>query len=215
MILAKYFPKEQIANMQNFVGIIVSLFSTYCLYNINYVYYDDVYMASKYLSICLDSVFYYCTIDLFFASSIDVVCHHSLVILMCLFMYENVEYSFNIDAISTVILTEISTIFLVLNDYIGDICKQIPFLCNYKDYFVGINLLCFFCTFTYTRVYSLLFYFILNPTLYYYLTATIDNKLYIQYIYLVMYSFYGLNLYWFFKIVRFIIKSYKKYLLKN
>jgi hypothetical protein len=215
MILDKYFPKEQIEIMQNFLCISVSLFSTYCLYTINYVYYDDVYMASKYLSMSLDSVFYYCIFDLFFARTIDVVCHHSLVILMCLFMYENVEYSFNIDAISTVLLTEISTTFLVLNYYIGGICKQIPFLCNYKEYFVKFNSLCFLCTFIYTRVYSLLFHFILHPAFYYYLTATMENTLYIQYIYLLIYLFYGLNLYWFFKIIRLSIKPYKKYLLKN
>ncbi len=140
------------------------------------------------------------------------------VIIVLLFLcvyFENVEYSLNIDAISTVLLTEISTTFLVLNYYIGGICKQIPFLCNYKEYFVKFNSLCFLCTFIYTRVYSLLFHFILHPAFYYYLTATMENTLYIQYIYLLIYLFYGLNLYWFFKIIRLTIKPYTKYLLKN
>lgn len=209
MFLINYYTKEHIKKIENWLSLTVSSFTTYCLYNILYIYNSEPIIASKYVSMSLDLIFYYCTFDLFLTTTPSVIYHHILVILMYLFLYYNVDYSLNIGSISVVLLTEVSTIFLILNDYIESIFNKKSLI---SKYITGINSICFLLTFTYTRIYSFLFNFIVNPEPYNYLNKIIDNKLYIQYFYCLIYLFFILNICWFCQIIRIAVKPFKEYI---
>ena len=122
----------------------VSLVSTFCS------------MTNFHTVICSNMVGLMCLVDLYFVKKIDMLLHHLLV--LCLVDSVNKEYDITNrnEIISTVLSTEISTIFLTTNNLLEIACNRVVIK--------NINKLFFVSTFAYYRIYN--YYFILDISIF-------------------------------------------------
>lgn len=146
----------------------VSLFSSFCVTN------------NMYIKTCTNIVGAMCFFDLFFINKKDMMLHHLFVLNIVHYMNTNKEIEMN-NVLSVGLKTEISSIFLILNNYLEN---------NYKI----INHVAFVSTFFYYRIYN---YSLLLFDKYGLLMFNDSkNKFYYYEIQIGIHGLYIVNLYW-------------------
>jgi len=180
----------------NFACLLISLLVSCNIY----LYY---YVNKSHLNDSLPFLFVYFIFDNFINKA-DIKLHHALIISLLLFNYYN-NVSIDDSAIPIISLykTEISTIFLCIENIIK------PFNHNkiLKNYISPINNLLFLITFVKFRICDLYSNVIINPLFYYHVdkyTTTFFNKIFL---YTPLYCFYALNLYWILIICKITVKQ--------
>ena len=107
-------------------------------------------MTNSYIIICSNIVGCMCLVDLFFIKKTDMLIHH--ISALGLIHYLNIHSDIEIinDLLHVALSTEISTIFLTLNNLLENI------------YIKKINKIAFISTFFYYRIYNYSYYLIFN-----------------------------------------------------
>lgn len=170
------------------------LFAIYSCYNI---YFDGDLSTNRVI------LKYYMLVEICFLpfNKKDVILHHLITILFCKYydFYGILDNKWNY-AFVHVLKTEVSSIFLCLNHFSNKYnkIKIIKMLSN----------LCFFATFFKCRIYD---YYnnVINNGHFYELLKTTDDVGQKIFTYGSTYIFYGLNLYWFSLMLKFLYKSLK------
>ena len=184
---------KDIVIYQSSVALIVSIWTTYKLYN--YEIDNGNIFASVFIP--------FLSIDLFFipVNKIDIAIHHILIILLGYYVI-NTSKVYNNIVTTEILKTEISSIFLALNS----ILKH-PKL--YNSILLGISNVLFILLFTYYRVLSLTYSVLFN--LDYRLTIVNEfNKQTGDLNYKLNVLFLFLNYYWFYKICKLINRELEK-----
>ena len=184
---------KDIVIYQSSVALIVSIWTTYKLYN--YEIDNGNIFASVFIP--------FLSIDLFFipVNKIDIAIHHILIILLAYYVI-NTSKVYNNIVTTEILKTEISSIFLALNS----ILKH-PKL--YNSILLGISNVLFILLFTYYRVLSLTYSVLFN--LDYRLTIVNEfNKQTGDLNYKLNVLFLFLNYYWFYKICKLINRQLEK-----
>ena len=184
---------KDIVIYQSSVALIVSIWTTYKLYN--YEIDNGNIFASVFIP--------FLSIDLFFipVNKIDIAIHHILIILLAYYVI-NTSKVYNNIVTTEILKTEISSIFLALNS----ILKH-PKL--YNSILLGISNVLFILLFTYYRILSLTYSVLFN--LDYRLTIVNEfNKQTGDLNYKLNVLFLFLNYYWFYKICKLINRELEK-----
>ena len=144
-------------------------------------------MTNSYIIICSNIVGCMCLVDLFFIKKTDMLIHHISVLGMLHYMNTHSDIEIINDSIPIALSTEISTIFLTLNNLLENSSAVI---------IKKINKIAFVSTFFYYRIYNYLYYAVLNKDIndaFY--NHSKNNFEYCQ-IYIGQYVLFILNLYW-------------------
>jgi hypothetical protein len=177
-------------DISNFNMIIISTYLSFCIYY-NYIYNSSVTILKYYIL----SDFLLLTFK-----KKDMFLHHGLVLLIIL--YQDVYHiDVEINSFSTIQLykTEVSSIFLGLSYFLKK-NKNLILLQN-------ISNILFLTCFCYFRIYNFYFNIISNP--FYFNSVTTNNtNTQFLYQYTVTYSLFGLNIFWFIRILKIITKIY-------
>lgn len=191
---------KQILNYQNCVSFFVSIFSSYNLYYYYNYQYTDIFRYNTQL------IFLHCLTDLLFAKN-DILIHHIFVISIFLFnSYNNIPINESSIFLSELILTEVSTIFLVLRYWINDVSYYNILNQKYIYILTFFNDLLFFITFFKFRIFN--YYNLLqNIEFYKYVSNHYTNYIDYSIFYFSIYGLFILNLYWFNIILKKIYKS--------
>ena len=177
-------------DISNFNMIIISTYLSFCIYY-NYIYNSSVTILKYYIL----SDFLLLTFK-----KKDMFLHHALVLLLVL--YQDIYHiDIEINSFSTIQLykTEVSSIFLGLS-YFFKKDKNLIILQN-------ISNILFITCFSYFRIYNFYFNIISNPFYFHSVTTNNTNTQFL-YQYTVTYSLFGLNIYWFIRILKIIAKMY-------
>jgi hypothetical protein len=197
-----FFPKSKpqienfLKNFQNALCLPVVLYSVYA--TTHYYYTND----PSYLKTAINVIKYYCAFD-FALCTQDVALHHINVIGLIATYQNNPQLlKTTTDLLSTIVSTEISTIFLIAKPYIKHPTSQ------------TINSLLFISTFFYTRIYAYTTQLIYNPNLHqtFYDTIPLFDYCLME---TFLYGLYLMNLYWGAIIIKTICKQLKPYLLSS
>jgi hypothetical protein len=197
-----FFPKSNpqienlLKNVQNAICLPVVLFSVYAT---TYYYYTN---DPTNLQTAISVIKYYCAVD-FALCTQDLAIHHVNVIgLIAIYQNNPQLLQTTTDLLSTIVSTEISTIFLIAKPYIKAPTTQ------------TINNLLFITTFFYTRIYAYTTQLIYNPHLHqtFYNTIPLVDYLLME---TFLYGLYIMNLYWGAIIIKTICKQLKPYLLSK
>jgi hypothetical protein len=167
--------------------------------------YTGVCIYSAYSYYCLEDKMLLCnmllgvyTLDLFFHketyTNIQYIMHHSLILLLFGTFHYYKYYDFFHILVNPALSFQISTIFLNLNK-----------LLEYYNINQTINLSCFIVSFFYYRLYRYYYDVIINNDI----TDMIENTgPVMKYCYYsAVYNLYALNMYWFSKILKIILKK--------
>lgn len=195
-MLINYVLKNKIEykNIEDITSFGLLLFALYSCYNI---YFDGDLSTNRVI------LKYYMLVEICFIPfyKMDVILHHFITILFCKYydLYDILDNKWNY-AFVNVLKTEVSSIFLCLNHFSNKYnkIKIVKTLSN----------LCFFATFFKYRIYDY-YYDVINNLHFYELLKTNDHVDEIIYTYGLTYMFYGLNLYWFSLMIKFLYKSLK------
>ena len=103
-------------------------------------------MNNFYIITCSNFVGIVCFFDLYFVKSKDMMLHHILVLLIIYCMNKHNEFENRNLIVSTMLSTEISTIFLTTNNLLDITGYMVPFK--------KINKIMFIFTFLYYRIYN-------------------------------------------------------------
>jgi len=159
---------------------------------------------------CIDYLFYFITyfhvnsFDRFknHTFRIDMALHHMFSFMIIYFFYNhsypiiyNLEEKNNI--IKNVLYTEVSTIFLKINNLLK----------NNKSIIKKINQYCFVATFSYYRIYNYSINMIININVYLFIKNISKHYLYFYCLFIGIYGLFLLNIYWLFLIFKKFIKS--------
>lgn len=178
------------------VYLSVSIFSTVCV------------ISNCYVIICSNIVGMMCFIDLFLIKKKDMVIHHIFVLIMLHYMNSHPEIENREKIVSVILSTEISTIFLIINNLLNRNISE-----NYDKYnkiiVTNVNRLLFITTFMYYRVYSYYVCLLSNKEIHNTLFIYSKSKIQLFEIYLGIYGLFILNLYWTIFIVIKLKKSIK------
>jgi hypothetical protein len=167
----------------------ISLLSSFCVFN------------NCYLLPCCNIIAVMCLIDFYFVKNKDMIFHH--ILSLCMIHHININNNEYInELISIVLKTEISTIFLTINNLLNCITTR-PYLKN-------INKILFLLTFIYYRIYNYFYYLILNKNSNYILFIYSKNNFDICKVYISIYGLFILNLYWYYLILNILFQSWKK-----
>ena len=174
----------------------VSVFSTYCIF------------TTSYLNLCNYNIALICCIDYFLhvyninKLNFDMILHHLFALMIIYFFYnhnylivDNIEIKNNL--IKNILSTEISTNFLIINNFIKNTKNLI---------IVKINQILFVSTFFYFRVYNYFIYIILSNDVKILIIKISKNNYYKYLLCIGMYGLFILNIYWFFIILKKCIK---------
>jgi hypothetical protein len=134
-----------------------------------------------------------CLIDFYFVKKKDMLFHHILVLSMLHYMNNHDDIENRKEIVSVILRTEISTIFLTLNNLLENISnKEIKKITEIKN----INKIVFVSTFLYYRIYNYSYYLILDKNIH--KTFFIYSRNNFEYfeIYFGLYGLFILNLYW-------------------
>ena len=195
-----FFPKQNsktqienfLKNVQNALCLPTVLFAVYA--TTNYYYTND----PANLQAAINIIKYYCALD-FALCTQDLAIHHVNVIgLITIYQHNPQLLQTTTDLLSTIVSTEISTIFLIAKPYIKNPTTQ------------TINNLLFITTFFYTRIYAYTTYLIYNPQLhqiFYNTIPPLDYALMETF----LYGLYAMNLYWAAIIIKTICKQLNKH----
>ena len=140
---------------------------------------------------CSNMVGIMCLGDLFFVKKKDMLLHHILVLSMLEYMNINDNNTYINQLVSTILRTEISTVFLITNNLLNSVG-----IISDMIVFKNINQFFFVTTFFYYRVYNYS-YLILDKNIYNSLSIYSRNDFEFYKMYGSICSFYILNLYWF------------------
>lgn len=183
-------------NVQNALCLPTVLFAVYA--TTHYYYTND----PAYLKTAINILKYYCIIDFAFCTQ-DLAIHHISVIGLITTYQNNPQLlQLTSNSLSTLVSTEISTIFLIAKPYIKNPTAK------------TINNLLFMTTFFYTRIYSYTTYLIYNPQLHqiFYNTIPLFDYALME---TFLYGLYAMNLYWAAIIIKTICKQLKPHLLST
>ena len=165
------------------VYLSVSIFSTLCVY------------TNCYIIICSNLVGMMCFIDIFLIKKKDMIIHHLFVLIMIHYMNSHTEIENREKIVSIILSTEISTIFLIMNNLLNR--NNIENYDKYNKIIVTtVNRLFFITTFMYYRVYSYYVSLIANKEIHNTLFIYSKSKFQLFEIYLGIYGLFILNLYW-------------------
>ncbi len=162
----------------------VSIMSTVCIVN------------NCYLIECCNIVALKCVADLFVEKKKDLLFHHIMALTLIHYINQHRDIKPLTDEVSSILSTEISTIFLVLNNYIHNSTLN------------NVNKLAFVITFYYYRIYNYSYLLLdknVNSALYIY---SRNNFEYFE-IYTALYGLFLLNIYWGTLILKKIINTIK------
>jgi hypothetical protein len=165
------------------VYLSVSIFSTLCV------------ITNCYVIICSNIVGMMCFIDLFIVKKKDMVIHHLFVLIMLQYMNTHPEIENREQIVSVILSTEISTIFLIINNLLNRNNSESFYKCN-KIILTNVNRLFFITTFMYYRVYSYYVCLLSNKEIHTTLFVYSKSKFQLFEIYLGIYGLFILNLYW-------------------
>jgi hypothetical protein len=168
--------------IRDFVSLFIAGISSYIYFtNGNY----------RKISHCIAT---YLLVDLFINKKIDMYIHHAIGLMLYSFVHMNQlsEESENI-LMKPFIAVEISSIFYNIN-YLYP-----------KNYFSALNNLLFITTFFYYRIYNYYYSVIKNEDINHIIENTGEVSKY--YYYSAIYNLYILNLYWFSKIMKIVLKK--------
>ena len=154
----------------------ISLFSCFCI------------MTNFYVITCSNIVGLMCLIDFYFVKKSDMVMHHILVLSMLHYMNNHNHIENRIEIVSVILSTEISTIFLTLNNLLE----------NISSFFIikKINKIAFVSTFIYYRIYNYSYYLIMDKNIHNTFFIYSRNNFEFCEIYIGLYGLFILNLYW-------------------
>jgi len=174
----------------------ISVFSTYCI------------LTTSYLNLCNYNIALFCCIDYFLhicninKLKFDMILHHLFALMIIYFFYnhnyliiDNIEIKNNL--IKNILSTEISTNFLIINNFIKNIKTSI---------IIKINQILFVSTFFYFRIYNYFIYIILSNDVNILIIKISKNNYYKYLLYIGMYGLFILNIYWFFIILKKCVK---------
>jgi hypothetical protein len=169
--------------IRDYASFIISIVSSY-------IYFTDGNCKD-----IADILATYLVVDLFINRKMDIFIHHFLGIFLYSFIHVNQlsEESENI-IMKPFIALEISSVFYNI-------------ICLYpNNRFSLLNNLLFFSTFFYYRIYKYYYSVLQNDVIQNIIENTKSSKFY----YFIIYNFYALNIYWFTKMVKIIIKILRK-----
>ena len=163
----------------NCIYLGISLFSCFCIMN------------NFYIITCSNIVGVMCLIDFYFVKKKDMLFHHVLVLSMLHYMNNHGDIENRKEIVSVILSTEISTIFLTLNNLIEKI-SSIVSIKQIKE----INKVAFVSTFVYYRIYNYSYYLILDKNIHNIFFIYSRNNFEYCEIYFGLYGLFILNLYW-------------------
>ena len=174
----------------------ISVFSTWCIFTKSYLNLCSYNIA---LFCCIDYFFHFCNIN---KLKFDMILHHLFALMLIYFFYnhnyliiDNIKIKNNL--IENILSTEISTNFLIINNFIK----------NIKNLFIiKINQILFVSTFFYFRIYNYFIYIILSNDVNILIINISKNYYYKYLLYTGMYGLFILNIYWFFILLKKCIK---------
>jgi hypothetical protein len=182
--------KKQNNKYLQYVYLSIALSSTYCV------------MTNSYIIPCTNILGIMCFFDLYFVKRIDMFLHHVLVLGMIHYMNYHSDIKTSNEIISVLLSTEISTIFLTINNLLENV--------NNINFFKNINKFMFISTFFYYRIYNYGYYLILDKNNYYIFLSHSNYRFEFYEMYYGMHSLYIINLYWFGLILNKLVQMYKK-----
>ena len=145
---------------------------------------------------CSNGVAVYCLLDLCFLKRRDMILHHIFVLMMVFYMntHRNIPILERDSIITSILSSEISTNFLIINNILNDFAwDSKPLLENiFKKY----NKMCFVLTFFYFRLYKYGSNLILNKEFYFVINTYSYKKYETFTIYGGVYGLFVLNFYW-------------------
>ena len=169
-------------NNLQYIYLGISLFSSFCS------------ITEVYIIPCSIIIGTMCLIDFYFVKKKDILLHHSFALAMIYYINTH-EYNTNITTLTAIILrTEISTIFLILNNLLKNN--------NLKK----INKIVFVLTFFYYRIYNYLYYLILNKNVHTNILVYSRNNFEYYESYIGLYGLFSINVYWSYLIIKKIFK---------
>jgi hypothetical protein len=168
---------KNIRNKQlQYIYLGISLFSCFCI------------MTNHYIIACSNIVGFMCFIDFYFVKKKDMILHHILVLEMLHYMNNHNDIENRKEIVSVILSTEISSIFLVLNNLLENNSSIV----NIRN----INRLAFVSTFIYYRIYNYSYYLIFDKNIHNTFIIYSRNNFEYYEIYIGLYGLFILNLYW-------------------
>jgi len=165
------------------IYLCISIFSSFCVIN-------NFYLVS-----CSNVVGCMCFIDLFIVKKKDMILHHLFVLSMLHYMNTHPEFENRNKVVSIILSTEISTIFLIVNNLLNRYNSE-----NYKNstkmVVSSLNRLFFVSTFMYYRVYKYYYFLISDKIIQSNFVRYSRGKIQLFEIYIGVYGLFILNLYW-------------------
>lgn len=165
------------------IYLCISLFSTFCV------------MTNFYVVVCSNVVGCMCFIDLFIVKKKDMMLHHLFVLSMLHYMNCHPEFENRNKVVSIILSTEISTIFLIINNLLNRYNIE-----NYKNstkmVVSNINRLFFVSTFMYYRVYKYYYFLISDEQIQNNFVRYSRGNIQLFEIFIGVYGLFILNLYW-------------------
>jgi len=185
VIIFSYMREKDFSLGVQTIYLSVSIFSTLCV------------ITNCYVVICSNVVGVMCFIDLFLIKKKDMIVHHLFVLIMLHYMNSHPEIENREKIISVILSTEVSTIFLIINNLLSRNKKGIEIFYEYnKVVIIYVNRLFFITTFMYYRVYSYYVCLLSNKEIHNTLFVYSKSKFQLFEIYLGIYGLFILNLYW-------------------
>lgn len=182
----------------NCVSFGISLITCYALYS--YYFYNDLTLISTTVSL----VMFQCSYDIFLWHTNSSAIHHLFLLCLGSILYQqNIPIQSCLFLVIPLLYTEISTMFLVMKDWLAQfqLTNSVLFTIN-NTFFV--------LTFFTTRIYIFTTYIIYNPETYQFpLTSLMQSKTQLLY-FIGIFGLYGLNLYWATIIIKILYKSVKE-----
>ena len=168
----------------NYIPLFVSTISTICLLK-NY----NVFL-------CSNGVTIYCIIDLCFLKRRDMILHHIFVLMMVFYMniHRNIPMLERDSIITTILSSEISTNFLIINNILNDFKWDSKIIL--ENLLNKSNKIFFISTFFYFRLYKYISKLILNKEFYFVINTYSYNNYANITIYCGIYGLFVLNIYW-------------------
>lgn len=168
----------------NYIPLFVSTISTICL------------LKNYNVFICSNGVAIYCLLDLCFLKRRDMILHHIFVLMMVFYMniHRNIPILERDSIITTILSSEISTNFLIINNILNDFKWDSNIIL--ENLLKKSNKTCFISTFFYFRLYKYISKLILNKEFYFVINTYSYNNCANITIYCGIYGLFVLNIYW-------------------